>query len=156
MLLIFSILCALGLLFVFVEFLVPGGILGTVGAVLLLTSVIGAYLSEGIAMGNVFLICTMVALAVLIPVGMRIFPKTTIGKKMTLGESMAAGNSSPETLPAIGSRGIALTPLRPVGTGRFGEQRIDARSESVMLETGTAILVIGHENGAVVVRKAED
>jgi membrane-bound serine protease (ClpP class) len=52
----------------------------------------------------------------------------------------------------VGREGLALTDLRPAGTAIFGEERVDAVSESEWIEEGTDIRVVSSEGYRVVVR----
>jgi membrane-bound serine protease (ClpP class) len=54
----------------------------------------------------------------------------------------------------VGKEGIALTDLRPSGTGLFGEERIDVVSESQWVERGSSIRIIASEGYRQVVRLA--
>jgi membrane-bound serine protease (ClpP class) len=52
----------------------------------------------------------------------------------------------------VGREGIAVTDLRPSGTGLFGEERIDVVSESQWVERGSPIRIIASEGYRQVVR----
>lgn len=52
----------------------------------------------------------------------------------------------------VGTTGVALTDLRPSGTGVFGEERVDVVSESEWIEAGTPIRVVLSEGYRHVVR----
>lgn len=53
----------------------------------------------------------------------------------------------------VGREGVALTDLRPAGTGVFGEERIDVVSESEWIEEGTPIRIVASEGYRHVVRR---
>jgi membrane-bound serine protease (ClpP class) len=55
----------------------------------------------------------------------------------------------------IGRRGVAATDLRPVGSGTFGEERIDIVCEEGFLPKGTPIVVVRDERYRTVVRRIE-
>lgn len=68
-------------------------------------------------------------------------------------ESRATGYTSAARRPdLVGKEGIALTDLRPSGTGLFGEERIDVVSESQWVERGSSIRIIASEGYRQVVR----
>lgn len=52
----------------------------------------------------------------------------------------------------IGRDGIALTDLRPAGTGEFNEERVDVVSESEWIEKGSPIRIVASEGYRHVVR----
>lgn len=55
-----------------------------------------------------------------------------------------------------GSLGVALTDLRPSGTGRFGSERVDVVSESSWISAGTPIRIVRAEGYRHVVEPAEE
>ena len=65
-----------------------------------------------------------------------------------------ATGSAEEAYPAVGSEGVAVTPLRPAGRARFGEQRLPVETEGGFLETGTPVKVLARREGRLVVRRA--
>jgi membrane-bound serine protease (ClpP class) len=52
----------------------------------------------------------------------------------------------------LGAEGVALTDLRPAGTGLFGEERIDVVSDSEWIAHGTPIRIVSSEGYRHVVR----
>jgi len=71
---------------------------------------------------------------------------------MTKGERALGWASATRRPDLVGREGSALTDLRPSGTAIFGEERVDAVSESEWIEEGTAIHVVSSEGYRVVVR----
>jgi len=61
--------------------------------------------------------------------------------------------SEPTDAGWVGRRGVAATDLRPIGSGIFGEERIDVVCEERFLPKGTPILVIRDERFRRVVRR---
>ena len=53
----------------------------------------------------------------------------------------------------VGLQGVALTDLRPAGTGVFGDERIDVVSESEWIEEGSPIRIVASEGYRHVVRR---
>ena len=45
----------------------------------------------------------------------------------------------------VGVEGVAITDLRPAGTGQFGEERIDVVTESEWIEHGSRIRIVASE-----------
>jgi membrane-bound serine protease (ClpP class) len=52
----------------------------------------------------------------------------------------------------VGKEGVAMTDLRPSGTGLFGEERLDVVSDSEWIEHGTPIRIVASEGYRHVVR----
>lgn len=55
----------------------------------------------------------------------------------------------------VGSKGVALTDLRPAGTGLFGDERVDVVADSEFISEGEAIRVLSAEGYRCVVRPAK-
>ena len=52
----------------------------------------------------------------------------------------------------VGVEGVAITDLRPAGTGQFGEERIDVVTESEWIEHGSRIRIVASEGYRRIVR----
>jgi membrane-bound serine protease (ClpP class) len=55
----------------------------------------------------------------------------------------------------VGQEGVALTDLRPAGTGLFGDERVDVVADSEFISEGEAIRVLSAEGYRCVVRPAK-
>lgn len=55
----------------------------------------------------------------------------------------------------IGAQGVTLTAVRPSGTARFGEERVDVVSDSSWIEAGTPVRIVRAEGYRHVVEPAE-
>ena len=58
--------------------------------------------------------------------------------------------------PAVGDLGVAHTPLRPGGKGRFGERTIDVLASGDFLDRGTPIRVVRVTGNQVLVEAIEE
>ncbi len=86
----------------------------------------------------------------------RFGPRTGIWRKISLpdeqkrDEGYVAGKNYRSYL---GKTGIALTPLRPAGTGQFGEERLDVVTEGEFIEQNRPIKIVRVEGYRLVVRE---
>ena len=64
--------------------------------------------------------------------------------------------SAPVRSDLIGTRGTAITDLRPSGTALFGDERTDVVSESEWITEGTPVEVIRAEGYRCIVRPIAD
>jgi membrane-bound serine protease (ClpP class) len=55
----------------------------------------------------------------------------------------------------VGEQGVAFTPLRPGGTGLFGDRRLSVTAEGDFIEKDTPIRVTEVEGNRIVVRRSE-
>ena len=94
---------------------------------------------------------------------LKVWPSTPIGRRMLLGdrteeeiahEQLAKKEQLDRMRALVGAEGVALTPLRPVGMIKIGDQRFDALSEIDLIETGQRVVVTDAGNNQIKVRKA--
>jgi|DEB0MinimDraft_6_1074348.scaffolds.fasta_scaffold526357_1 membrane-bound serine protease (ClpP class) len=57
-------------------------------------------------------------------------------------------------MPAKGSVGVALSPLRPAGRAEFDGRTFDVRSVGDYVEAGTAVRTLGTEGSSLLVEAA--
>ncbi len=80
-----------------------------------------------------------------------------LGKNLDKGEGYASHEADvTETADLTGTTGTALTPLRPAGRARFGDQRLEVQTEGEFLDTGSTLTVLRHEGGRVIVRARDE
>lgn len=96
----------------------------------------------------------LVAIALLGPVGLSlgvsVWQRTPVGKKMVLH---GIAGEPPRPFVLIGSTGVTLTELRPMGECEFGDQRIEAKSEfNRLVPAGRAVVAIALNDGVATVR----
>jgi membrane-bound serine protease (ClpP class) len=146
------VLVVIGFLMIAAEVFVPGLVLGTLGGLCLIGSVVLCYVSYGPLLGTV----AFASLAVLSILGfflwLRLFPHTPLGKRMMLNQSLASRNSLP-IADLIGETGEAVTPLRPAGTAIIQGRRMDVVAESGLIDSGQKITVVSQEGIRIVVRQ---
>lgn len=152
-----SIIFILGILLLVFEMFTPGfGVAGGAGVVLLVTGIImtARTLQEAVFMFAILL----VLLAVLVVVIYRSAKHGTLSKKLILRNAAkrdAGYSSTGDSSALIGQTGVALTVLRPAGTGEFAGRRIDVVTDGEFIEQGTSIQVIRTEGRRIVVKTKE-
>lgn len=148
----FFIFIVTGLVLVGAEIFVPGGILGSLGAIALIGAVICGFLAfpdygAWIALG----IILMVGVAFVLWI--KIFPGTRIGKSMTLSKDLADSKGAEEGLGSlIGKEGVSSSVLRPSGFATISGKRIDVVTRGEMINSGEPVMVIEVESNRVVVK----
>ena len=78
---------------------------------------------------------------------------TRIGRSSDDEESVEPGRYR-ERADLVGQLGLALTDLRPAGTARFGDDRVDVVTQGDFIRSGTTIKVLHVEGNRVTVREA--
>lgn len=147
------LLFLLGIVLLAVEVIVPGGIIGAVGGLMMFGGCVLAFKDFG-ALGG----CVGIAVALLLAgttfyFEFRILPKTAVGKRAFLhseitGTSAALGE---EARSLIGRSAEALTMLSPSGYIRIDGKRYEAFCQNGQVPAGASLEVIGADNFRLIV-----
>jgi len=140
-----------GITLLLAEVFLPGMVSGVLGVVCLLGVAVVGFAEFGPQTGSLIVIGELVAGTLLIVLWMRLFPKTPLGKKYILDPSTAShAPTQPEKW--MGSKGVALTDLRPAGSARLDGQKVDVMTTGEHLEAGTRVRVVRVDGPSVFVR----
>lgn len=148
---VFAIALTTGLILFGAEIFVPGGVLGTIGALALLTAIVSGFFAfpehgAPVAIGIVFL------LGVAIVLWVKFFPKSRIGRGMTVENDLSTFKATEDGLQAlIGKTGVAVSALRPSGYCTIDGRRVDVVTFGEMIEQGQAVRVVDVKGNRVVV-----
>jgi membrane-bound serine protease (ClpP class) len=145
-------------------FVIPGfGVVGISGIILIIASLFLSMLGadpfldfNAVSMAIIKLTVGFVLALVFIFLLVRFLPKSNVFKKFILSEEEKAdaGYTSRTNLSElVGLEGIALTTLRPAGTGDFNGRRVDVVADSEYIQNGKPIVVTAVEGMRVVVRE---
>jgi membrane-bound serine protease (ClpP class) len=152
------LLVLLGVLLIAVELLVlPGmGVIGVVGAILLLVGLVFTFVGGDLAspqsqsnllVGLFATIGSFIVAGAALAAIARHLPQNRIFGRLMLQTSV---NESAAPLmvplgpapPAVGARGVAVTPLRPSGRARFGDAIIDVRTTGAWVDADATIRLV--------------
>lgn len=152
------LLLGLGLGFVIAEVFFPSlGVLSVLAGACVIGSLVAAF-SESPAVGVRFSIATAVLLPSVILIGLRLFPKSPMGKHMT--NPGLSFESRPATdrrdLDLVGAEGVVDSECRPAGYARIGGRRVDVVSRGESIPAGTRVVVSEVRGNRVVVARAPD
>ncbi|XAL99628.1 hypothetical protein OT109_18870 [Phycisphaeraceae bacterium D3-23] len=150
----------LAILLVVVEAFMPSG--GIVGALAGLCAVVGIVLFFNVdtLWGMLSMAITLISLPFLIAALIWVWPNTAFGRWVTLDDEPAdeqeAGVNEDAGAIAVGTRGTAITDLRPVGACRLEGLRTDCIALAGVIESGTAVRVVSVEGTTIKVKPAPD
>ena len=148
-------LIVVGLLLIAAEVFLPGLILGTIGLLCLVTSVVFVFLQYGTSAGVLAAFVVGGLTIVGFVLWLFLFPRTFIGRRIMLRTSQPADRTAEEHRSLVGETGEAITPLRPSGTARIGGKRVDVTAVGDFLEQGAAIVVVAADGMRVAVRRKD-
>lgn len=149
------LLFVIGVIFVILEFFVPGGIVGILGGALIILSLLFAgasvtHMAYSIIIAMFIAVIGMVILMKFFGKKMHIFNKLVLRDATTTEEGYV---SNTNRIELIGRTGKAITPFRPSGVVLIGNERIDAVSEGSFINKGSQVEVIKVEGSRIVVRE---
>ena len=151
------LLFSLGIVLLAVEVIIPGGILGAIGGLMMFGGCVLSFMEYGTG-GGMLAVIVALALAVLaFYIEFRVLPKTAVGKRAFLtqevtGVSAAFGEDAREL---IGKSAEALTMLSPSGYIRIDGKRYEAFCQSGQVPAGTPLEVIGADNFRLIVSQTK-
>ncbi len=148
------LLIFLGVLFLVAELLLlPGISIGTILSLVCYGSAIYlAFTGYGTCTGAVTI--AVVLLLSLITTLVSLRAKTW--QRFSLKQEIDSSSMQlPEKEIAVGARGISVSRLSPMGKVEIGGKTYEAKSADVFIDQKQPVEVVGFENFAVIVRKAE-
>ena len=146
-----------GMVLVISEFFLPGGILGGLGVLLVIISgVLGVYSYPD--HGLFIILGEIVGVALCTVAGFYLLTRTRAAKMLTLELAQKADEgyvSAASDISLLNREAVVLTALRPSGTIKAGDKRVDAVSNGVFIDEGTRVRVVEVHGSRVVVEPAD-
>ena len=153
---LFTILLVTGLMLVGAEIFVPGGILGIIGGIALLGSVIMGFAAFGPVTGGYVALGIVILVGLVIFLWIRIFPGTSVGRSMTVSGNLSKAKGTADGVDTLTCKtGTALSDLRPSGFALIDDRRVDVITRGEMLEKDGKLEVVKVEGNRVIVQKQE-
>jgi membrane-bound serine protease (ClpP class) len=139
-----------GLLAMFIELFIPGAVMGMIGFLAVVGSIIYAVVSDHMVTAAVLTVCAIA----FVPVFFMLW-KGVVGKFLAIkAEESGFRPSTTITEDLVGAEGEAMSTLRPSGIALLNDRRYDVVTRGEMLQKGTRLKVIEVSGNRVVVRRA--
>ncbi len=157
-----ALLLLLGLILAVGEIFIPSvGVLGFLSMASMLAAIGLAFYTRGIGMGLLFLALTAVAGPGTLVMALRVWPKTSMGRRLLLdvprGDELLPDSPLRRMLRGlVGKVGTAGTLMLPSGVISIEGHSVDAVSEGPPIEPGTRVRVIDVHGNRVLVRPVAD
>lgn len=147
------LLFVVGIFLIAAEVIVPGGILGAIGGLMMFGGCYVAFMEYGTLGGLVAVLTAFAFGGLAIYLEFFLLPKTKWGKRAFLtaevtGVSAAFG---PDANALIGKSAEAITLLSPSGYILVDGRRLEAFCQSGQVPAGTALEVVGADNFRLIV-----
>lgn len=149
----FLILWAIGLIMIFLEFYLPGAILGTIGGILLVASILLVADSESILFTILYTILVVASVVAIIKYALWQIPRGKQSDSIYSNDAQVGYYASSFDQDAIGKEGIVLSDLKPGGFIEIEGQQLPAISESGYIVKGEHVLVLRGEGDSLIVKK---
>lgn len=143
----------IGVLMILAEFLLPGGVLGVLGALAIVASTVMAIYAFP---GEVPLVIAAEAagLVTLVIIGLIVISRTGVAGGLTLRTSQHVEDgyvNLPSEAHLVGQEGIVFTALRPSGTVLVHGERLDAVSDGVFIDKDERVRIVEVHGNRIVV-----
>jgi membrane-bound ClpP family serine protease len=130
------------------EMVIPShGVLGVMAAMAAVAAIAGCFwVNQWLGLGAT--VAAMACAPLVWTAFVKLWPLTPVGRAMVLQPV----DGSVRRLPvAVGQVGVAVSELRPMGTGEFAGHRVEVASELGMIAAATKIRIVSFENNRPVV-----
>jgi len=142
-----------GLLLLFLEFFLPGGIMGTAGALLVISSV-GFFVAGDHTVVEVLLFIIVAAAGVLgvVKSAMALLRNSSSESGLFSNADQEGYKASSFDQSLVGQQGVAASDLKPSGHIVVNNKKHQALSESGYITAGGAVEVVGGRGAYLIVR----
>lgn len=148
------LLAILGLILVFLEFYLPGTILGISGSILIIVSFILIIVQTQSALeSSLFILGTLVALWAVVKFALWRIPKTKSRFNIYLNSDQEGFQATSYDSSVIGKQGVVLSDLKPGGYILIENKQHQAISQEGYVTKGSSVIVIGGEGDSLIVKK---
>lgn len=152
------ILFVIGLILLIAEFFVPGGIIGIIGAAMMVMSLLFAgenvmHMVYSILIALIIASVGMVVLMKFFGKNLKVFNKLVLKDATTSEEGYVSNENRIELL---GKVGFSVTALRPAGVVELDNERLDVVSEGTFIEAHKKVKVVKVEGPRIVVREINE
>ncbi|HBA83950.1 MAG TPA: hypothetical protein DCZ95_07655 [Verrucomicrobia bacterium] len=152
MLQLFFVLLTTGLLLIGAEIYLPGGVVGAIGILALIGAMAVGFGAFGLQGGFLAAVAILALSGIFLFVWIKLFPQTSMGRKLTLSRDGKDFKSSPDYHTLLGKEGEAISDLRPSGIASIQGHRVDVVADGVWIAAQSRILVASVEGNRILVR----
>lgn len=145
-----ALIIVLGLVALLLEFLVlPGGIVGIIGALFMGAGIVLAFTTYGSTGGAIALIATVTFVVVVIILVLR----TKSWKRIMLHDNVTGKMNEIDTEKLVeGMEGVAISRLAPAGKGMFNDEIEEVHSTHGFIDVGSEIVITKIEGNKIIVK----
>ncbi len=150
------ILCVVRIIAALAELVLPGGLLGVVGALCLVGAVIATFVSYGATAGTIALALLVVSGVLTLYFWMKQFHRLPFTRQLMLNDAVGIDAALQERQTLTGRTGLAMTDLHPSGRGDFDGRKIDVVTEGPQIAKGSKIEIVETRGPSIIVREMRE
>jgi membrane-bound serine protease (ClpP class) len=148
------IILAIGLLAVCTEFFLPGGILGSIAAFFIISSIfIFAANSDSLILTTLYIIGVVALLILFVKYMLWRLKQGKLGRTIYSADDQEGFVASTWDTSLVGKEGIVFSDLKPGGYVKIEGKQYQAISQSGYIVKGNAIVVIDGEGDSLIVKQ---
>lgn len=148
------LLFTIGLLLLALEVIIPGGVLGILGGILLFAGCIFSFINLGTSHGLIAIAITLLAAITLFYIQFKILPNTRLGKRFFLHREITSSSNSlkENTRDLIGKTAKSVTVLSPSGYVMVDGKTFEAVSQSGQIPKDTELEITSANSFQITVK----
>lgn len=146
------ILVILGIILVVAELVLPGGVLGIIGALCLLVAV-GMSFKQGPVVGLSMFLAVCIFGLVMTCLWMKYFRSLPLTRSLVLEEEIHDTSEADALNLLVGQVGFAVTDIAPSGHAEINDQKYDVMSESGSIEKSAKVKVVDTRGPSIFVEQ---
>jgi len=149
------VLFLLGVILLALEIVVPGAVLGTVGALLMTGGVVAAFVNLGSTGGMIATLVALLLLGATFYLEMVWLPRSRMAKHLSMDTTIDSVSQPPlaKESDVIGRDAVALSTLAPTGFVNVDGRRYEASCRSGYAAAGETLRVVGLDAFRLIVTK---
>ncbi len=152
----FLMLLMAGLMLIGAEVFIPGGVLGVVGAMALVTAAVIGFSIFPPAVAALVAVGMIGMVGVVIVLWIRIFPHTGIGRQMTVFRDLKDAKGTDAGMGGLlGKTGVTRSALRPSGFIEVDNRRLDVVTAGEMIDRDVPVRIVAVQGNRVVVEAVQ-
>lgn len=151
------LLLLVALFLIAMEFFLPGAIMGSIGAILFVASIVVFAVQTQTVLGTIlFTVVGVVLLVGVVRFCLSRFKRAAPESGLYSEKAQEHFHAAEYDPSLVGKEGRALSDLKPAGHVLVGDKRCQALSESGYIDKGADVVVIGGRGACVIVKQKSE
>lgn len=141
-----------GLTFLWLEFYLPGGIMGLIGGVIISVGVLLVFGEFGFQIGSLVALGAVIVVSLMLWFWMRTFRRSLFGRQVTLNAEVGHDENLTKLAELVGKTGKTTSPILPSGKAVINGEKHDVVAQMGGIDSGVEIEVVRVDGISIVVR----